>query len=534
MSKNSLAKNVPKGPGCYLFKDEKGDILYIGKAINLQKRVNSYFTKVHVYSKTEELARNIHSVDFIVTNNEIEALLLEARLVHQHQPRFNILLKDDKSYAYIKITHEEFPRFITARTADIKKGDTVYGPYVSGEARKEFLRLIHTLFKLRVCRNLPKRACLLYHIGQCSAPCINKISKIEYLENVKRAEMLLKGKNKELIGILQDEMKTFSKREQYEIAKIRRDQIGALEHLAQKEIVHLRKHYNQDVINYIIDGHAMYIQLFNIHKGVISSRRDYSLDDKDMVRKQDEVFSQFIIQYYFSHDIPKEVIIPKKVIDQNLLKKYLEKISGNVVEITIPRAGNKRKLLDLLKENIIAKHRLGDVNLQRLRELLSLPTYPKIIECFDISNFGSESMVGSMVQFREGKSDKSNYRRFRIKTVRGQSDFDSMKEVVFRRYYRLKQEKSAFPDLVVVDGGRPQLSAALSAFQELGISLPLIGLAKQEEEIYSTDHMHPIKLSPSDGALQLLQRIRNEAHRFANKYHRLLRGKNLFLTKKYF
>ncbi len=525
MSKANIIKKMPHASGCYLFKDEKGEIIYVGKAKDLHKRASSYFKEVHQYEKTRELVKHIYEADYIITNNEIEALLLEARLIKERQPKYNISLKDDKSYAYIKVTQEEFSRFVTARTADIKKGDTVYGPYVSGEARREFLRLINRMFKLRVCKKLPKRACLLYHIGQCSAPCIEKISKLEYLQNVKKAEMLLRGDNKELIVILGEEMRRYSGSEEYELAKSRRDQISALTYLAQKEVVHLRKQYNQDVINYIIDNGAMLIQIFNIHKGVISNRKDFMLEEKDILKKTDEIFSQFLSQYYYSSDIPQEIIIPKKIADKKIFEGFLEKLAGHKVVITIPNKGDKKKLLDLLRQNIISKNELGDMGLHTLKEALNLPAYPRVIECFDISNLGNTFLVASMVRFREGKPDKSNYRRFKIKSVQGQSDFDSMKEAVYRRYYRLKMEGSEMPNLIVIDGGKPQLTAALASLNELGLSIPLIALAKKEEEIYMTDQMHPLKLLKNNPALHVLQRIRNEAHRFANKYHRLLRSK---------
>lgn len=526
MLQDTLIKNVPHKPGCYLFKNEKGDVLYIGKARDLKKRVRSYFRRDQEYEKTKVLAWEIQSVDFIVTNNEVEALLLEARLVRERQPRYNILLKDDKSYPYIMVTKEEYPRLITVRTSDLKKGDTVYGPYISGASRREFLRLANSLFKLRVCRTLPRRACILYHIGQCSAPCIANIERKEYLENMKKAEMLLKGNTKELMEILENEMKKFSKNLNYELAKIRRDQIKALKYLAQKEIVHLRKRYNQDVIHYIVEGKTFYIQLFNIHKGVISNRKDYVIKTR-FGDERHEIIQEFLQRYYYENDIPNEIILPHIFPEYILFQKFLEKLSGRAVRMTHPKKGDKKKLLDLLKENIISKHQLGSPVLRRLAEVLRLEAYPGTIECFDISNLGPKYIAGSLVHFQDGEPNKSQYRRFRVKTVLRPSDFDSIKEIVFRRYYRLKMENAVLPNLVVIDGGKPQLTAALCALKELGLTIPTIALAKREEEIYSMDTMYPLKLSKSDPALKLLQRIRNEAHRFAVKYHRLLRSQFL-------
>lgn len=520
-------ENLPNVSGCYLFKDGAGSIVYIGKAKNLKKRVSSYFQKNHEYPMTQKLVENIAGVDFIVTNNELEALLLEARLVNTHQPRFNVRLKDDKSYAYIKVTREKFPRCVTARTADIRDGDTLFGPFVSGEARRELLHLAHTLFKLRVCKTLPRRACLLYHIGLCGAPCIGKISEADYGKNIGMAKMLLRGKNDELKKLLEKEMREFSLRENYEQAKARRDQLRALEYLKEKEVVQLKKSYNQDVLNFIPAAGKLSIQLFNINKGVISGKKEYQAD-MDFSKDPVEIFSEFVRRYYYLNDIPKEVIVPHALSDMEFFSKYLSRLAGFSVRVIVPRAGEKKKLLELLKKNIITSHAFGPEELMRLKEALQLPRSPAVIECFDISNLGEKYCVGSMVQFREGKPHKAEYRRFRIRTVLGQSDFGSMKEVVSRRYRRLLSEGKAFPDLVVLDGGKPQLTAGISALRELGVQIPVIALAKQEEEIYTTGSMMPIKLSKKDSALKVLQRARNEAHRFANAYQRILRKKGMF------
>lgn len=530
--------HIPEKSGCYIFRDKNNGVIYVGKAKNLKKRVASYFRKDIIDSKTQRLVDGIDSLDFIITPDEVAALLLESKLIKQHKPKYNIILKDDKSFAYIKITDEEFPRVVVVREKNIVSGEkNLFGPYISGDARRETVRLLNKIFLLRVCKKLPKRACILYHLHQCSAPCIKKISKEEYLENVKKAKMVLCGETGELIRILGEEMKNFSKKEQYELAKARRNQIMALKYISKKSGITLRKTYDQDVINYIIDKDSIFIQLFNIHKGVISNRKDYEFSNPSFAKasegRQESVIGnqgfleKFIQQYYFANDIPQEIIIPQNFDEQDLIRKYLAVLAKRKVKITVPKAGDKKQLLRVLKENIISKHELGEKNLVELRDVLSLPKYPLVIECFDISNFGKENIAGSMVQFRQGKPDKNNYRRFKIKTVQGQSDFDSIKEVVYRRYYRLKMEKSPLPDLVVIDGGKPQLTAALASLKELGLIIPIIALAKQEEEIYTADAMFPIKLARNNSALLMLQRVRNEAHRFAIKYHRLLRSKKI-------
>ena len=528
MSINLRHYNLPGKPGCYIFKDKNNNIVYVGKAKNLKKRISSYFRKDIVDPKTQKLVDGIDSLDFIITPDEIAALLLESKLIKQHKPKYNIILKDDKSFAYIKITNEEFPRIVVVREKNILWGEkNLFGPYISGNARRETVRLLNKIFLLRVCKKLPKRACILYHLHQCSAPCIKKISRDEYLENVKKAKMVLSGETGELIRILGNEMKNFSKNEQYELAKNRRDQILALEYISKKPGIALRKTYDQDVINYIIDKDVVFLQLFNIHKGVISNRNDFVIENNELGIMNHGFLKKFIQQYYFSNAIPQEIIIPKDFSEKNLIEKYLKILAKRKVKITVPKAGSKIQLLNVLKENIISKHELGEKNLVELRDTLLLPNYPLVIECFDVSNLGNQNIVGSMVQFREGKPDTSNYRRFKIKTVQGQSDFDSMKEIVYRRYYRLKMEKSQLPDLVVIDGGKPQLTAALMSLKDLGLIIPTIALAKQEEEIYTADAMFPIQLAKNNSALLMLQRVRNEAHRFAIQYHRLLRSKKI-------
>ncbi len=526
---------VPKSPGCYLFKDSIGKILYIGKAKNIKKRIQWYFKKENQDIKTRALVKETTDISFIITDNEVEALLLEASLIRKHQPKYNIELKTGIRYAYIKITSDLFPRFEVVRK--IKKGDKIFGPYPSGQARQEAVRLANSLFKLRVCKNLPKKSCLLYHIKQCSAPCIGKISGADYQKNITKAEMLLKGKTVDLVKKLNQEMKGFSKQLEYELAKIRRDQIMALENITQRQKVQLQKRYNQDVINFKKSVNTLVVQLFNINKGIISGRREFKIKIR-LNNELNQDVSDFIRQYYYTEDIPAEIILPSLLPEQNLLEQYLSKLAKHQVKITVPQKGDKLKLLELLEKNINVGLKLSENSLLELQNRLNLPTLPRVIEAFDVSNLGPTNVVGSMVQFRDGKPDKNNYRRFKIKTFSGQSDFDAMKEIIYRRYYRITtpphqkfwcggKEKSQLPDLIMVDGGKPQLSAALSSLREFGLQLPVIALAKKEEEIYTPNNQYPLKLSKKSAALKLIQRIRDEAHRFAINYQRLLRGKNI-------
>lgn len=515
-------KKATTQPGCYLFKNNLGRIVYVGKAKNLKNRVGWYFKSDNQTGKTKILVSQIVDVEFIVTDTELEALLLEAELIRKHQPKYNIELKSGTRYAYIRITKDKFPRLETARK--IKKTDRVFGPYVSGQSRQQAIRLANSLFKLRVCKKLPKRACLLWHIKQCSAPCINQISEEDYNQNVNRAELLLKGKVKELIEKLSSEMKDYSANQRYELAKVKRDQILALNNISERQKVSLKRRYNQDVINFSKSPNKFLVQLFNIDKGVISGRKEFKFH-LNLINDNASNLSDFIRQYYYQQDIPQEIIVPIDLPDKKLIEKFLAKIAKHQVKIFFPQKGDKKKLLDLVKKNLELSLRAGEASGLELQEKLSLPSLPRVIECFDISNLGASFVVGSMVYFKDGRPDKNNYRRFKIKTVVGQSDFDCMKEVVYRRYYGLIKDKGQFPDLIMIDGGKPQLTAAMAALRELGLNLPLIALAKRQEEIFTPFGRYPIILDKKSSALKLIQRIRDEAHRFAIKYHRLLREK---------
>lgn len=519
----SKLKELSQKTGCYLFKNKAGKVIYIGKAKNIKKRVASYFSKSHTDVKTPKLIQEINDVEYIICKNEMQALLTEAKLIKKYKPKYNLELKEGERYAYIKITDEGFPRLETTRQLG-KKGK-YFGPFASGQTRKELIYLCNNIFKLRVCRRLPKRACLLYHIKLCTAPCLGKISEGEYQKNVKKAELLIKGKTKELINQLDKEMKKFSDNLQYELAKVRRDQIIALNNITERQKITLQKRYDQDVINYIQTPKETIFQLFNVNRGIISGRKEFRFSRQKLISGGQ--LNDFVKQYYQTADIPEEIVIPEEIEDQDLLETYLSKIKKSRVRLTVPKIGDKLKLLELVKINLLAGVKRGDSALVELQNKLSLPNLPRVIEAFDVSNLGPNQVVGSMVCFFDGLPDKNSYRRFRIKTFEGQSDFDAMREIVYRRYYRMKKEKSKLPDLVLVDGGRPQLSAAVVSFKELGIQVPVVAIAKKLEEIYTTNSQYSIRLPKKSDSLKLIQKIRDEAHRFALKYHRLLRSKNI-------
>ncbi len=504
--------NVPKLPGCYLFKDSKGIILYIGKAKNLSKRVHNYFQKKDYDQKTKALVARIKQMDFIVTKTEAEALILENNLIKKHQPKYNINLKDAKRYAYIKVTDETIPRLLLARQK-IGKGH-FYGPFVSGSIRDEILKTLNNSFQLCTCKILPKRPCLRFHLGLCTAPCVQKVSAVAYQEQVHKAEMVLKGKTKELSKLLAKEMKQASNALQYETALLLRNQISAISWLQEHQTMERNKTFDEDIINYLVDDDKVYLFLFNIKKGILHNKQEF------VFSLSENFLEQFLMQYYETNPLPKEIILPMK--PSAVLSSFFRK-----TKFIMPQRGEKKQLLDLVKTNISAQFFVTTEKLSALQKALTLQEKPSVMECFDISHLGGTNVVASMVQFRNGKPFKDNYRRFKIKREKN-DDFANMAEVVTRRYKRLQEEHLPFPDVIIVDGGAGQLSASLEALKHLGIRIPIVGLAKKHEEIYIPGKDTPLRLPKTNKGLQLLQNIRDEAHRFAITYNRLLRKKSLF------
>lgn len=509
-------KDIPSKPGCYLYKDKSGKIIYIGKAKNLKKRVSSYFSKRHEDVKTQALVSNIDSVDFIVTKTEVEALILENNLIKKNKPKYNIDLKDSKRYAFIQITNEKYPRLLVARK---REGEgKFFGPFVSGTSRDYVLSALRKIFKIRTCKKLPKRKCMQYDIGLCTAPCINKISYEDYMENIKAAELALKGRVDELVKILNFKMKEYSSNQDFERALETRNQIRAVKELKEKQHMERDKDYNEDIINWVIHEDKVFLMIFNSKKGILNNKLDFDFDYKD------NFLEEFLVQYYSENDVPKEIVLPEEVDEP--IEKFLNKKRKNV-KLTVPKIGDKKELLDLVRTNIEINLFGDSKKVEDLKNKLNLQFSPNVIECFDISHLSGTSTVASMVQFRNGKPDKNNYRRYKLKTVEGIDDFASMKEVVTRRYSKLKLNKDKMPDLIVIDGGKGQLSSALDVLKEVGVKIPIISLAKREEEIFVPGKRNSIVLSKKSDALKLLQMIRNEAHRFAINYNRLLRIKKI-------
>lgn len=510
--------DMPDNPGCYIFKDKTGKIIYIGKAKSLKKRINSYFQKKSGFDpKTEQLVANIAFVDYIVTGNEVEALILESTLIKKHTPKYNIDLKDSKHFAYINVTDETFPRLAVVRNTT-GKGE-FFGPFVSAAARDHILSVVNKVFQLRTCKKMPKKTCLRFQIKLCRAPCVEKISEAEYAGKIRRAKLVLKGKIKELIEGLTDEMSNASADLNFEHALELRSQLEAIKSLQERQNMDRNKQYDEDIINYFVKGERAYLMLFNVYKGILENKQEFEFDYRD------GFFEEFLVRYYADHKIPSELIVPEPVDDA--LLSFLKEKGKKAVYIKVPEKGEKKQLLQLVKKNIEITFFGDKIKLRDLQRRLRLQEMPRVIECFDISHLSGTSMVASMVQFRNGRPDKNNYRRFRIKTLSGIDDTGAIREVVGRRYSRLIKENTTMPNLVIIDGGRGQLNAALGELEKLDLKIPTISIAKQFEEVYMPGIEKPLRLSRKSKALQLVQQVRDETHRFAIAYNRLLRKKAL-------
>jgi len=532
------AKFLPKKPGVYIFKDKNGIPIYIGKAISLKDRVSSYFAS-YLPPKTERMINEAKELEYIITKSEKEALILEANLIKRYKPFYNIRLKDDKSYPYIEITTKErFPRITFKRGKKIK-GNRYFGPYTNAQAARYTIKFIRKNFKLRGCKgNIEKykNACLDWHIGLCSAPCIGKITEEEYKKSVEEAIMFLENKKGKLIEKLRNKMLEYAENLAFEKAKIIRDQIVELEKILEKQNISLTKNVNEDIIVLEREEKKGCMFLFKIREGDIQER-DYILLEGVEEEKEEEIFESFIIQYYIGRkDIPKKIVVDKESIKNRIELLNLKK-NANIKEGVKVAKGKEKELSllahlnakEVLKNSITTdttKITRNEEAMLELKNVLKLPTLPRKIEGFDISTLFGTNSVASMVSFKNGEPDKSSYRRFKIRYTEGIDDFSMMYEVVLRRYERLKKENKSLPDLILIDGGPGQLHVAKRALSDLKIDIPIISLAKKNEEIYTIKESTPIILPRYSPALRLLQRVRDEAHRFAITYHKKIRGKN--------
>jgi excinuclease ABC subunit C len=509
------ASDIPTDPGVYLYRDEAGEIIYVGKAKSLRSRVKSYFSSNDQPIKTRQLVMHIRSIDWIVLNNEVEALLLENKLIKQHTPKYNIDLKDAKSYAYISLTREPFPRVLTSRKVSRKLES--FGPYTEGFTRQDLQRAVVRVFKLRTCKNMHKRACLNYHIHMCTAPCVGSVTAEQYENQVKRARSFLNGNYEQTIEQLNRQMQEASANQRFEEALELRKQIASIRLLTERQIVDNERRFDQDVMVFRQVGEKMLALQMGVRKGVLLGKKEFSVD------LQPQIEQEFLKAFYTSNQIPREILLNKSVwqepTEKEALEKFLEAKRLAPVSLTIPRKADKLALIKLAEKNLESSLEF-DSTLIDLQNNLNLPALPRVIESFDISNLGTEHIVSGMVTFKDAKPDKKNYRKFKIKTFTGQDDFASMNEVVFRRYKRQVEEKNPLPDLVMIDGGPGQVRAAKAALDKLGLKLPIIGLAKEREEIYLPDDPTPNQFDKNSRMMLLLRRIRDATHDFSVGYNR--------------
>ncbi|MFA6075950.1 MAG: excinuclease ABC subunit UvrC [Negativicutes bacterium] len=525
--------NLPAAPGVYIYRDAKERIIYIGKAKNLHNRVRSYFRAEVDSPKTAALVERINELEYIVCNSELDALVLECNLIKLHRPHYNIRFKDDKGYSYVKITNDEFPRVLLTRDR-YNDGAVYYGPYTDSSAVREMLDLLKLAFAARSCNKMKNnRPCLLHHIGRCLAPCSGAVNRAEYMKSINGIKEILTGKTVQLERQLNEQMLSAAADLQFERAARIRDRLAALNKINEKQQAEHGIDEDFDVIGLVIAPEGTCVQLFVNRNGKILGRENFVLAETDG-SSHAEILEAFISSYYSScESLPKEILLTDKPVDSALLADWLTDKRGNKVRIVVPERGAKKALVDMAVNNAAEYLRVRQTELRiqdefnslAARELAKVLGLSEIIrlECFDISHTQGSETVASMVVFREGVPDKKEYRRFKIEWSEGKpDDFLSMYEAVSRRFAK----KWARPDLLVIDGGKGQLSAAYSALEDVGITDVLaIGLAKAEEEVFVKNQSAPLVLSRSSKALFLLQRIRDEAHRFAVTYHRQLRTK---------
>ncbi len=549
-------KKVPDNPGVYQMKNELGEIIYVGKAKNLKKRVKQYFQSKNHIPKIQAMIKNIAEFEYVITDNEVEALILEANFIKKYSPKYNTILRDDKQYPYIKISvQEKYPRIYKVR--EVKKdGAKYFGPYPSAYAVNEFIDIIGNLYKLRKCSlkldgtKKVQRPCLNYHINRCTAPCMGNVDYKVYREDVNKAISFLSGGEEELIKSLKEKMKMSSENLDFESAAKYRDQIRSLELISEKQkIVSTNTAIDQDVIGSAIGVEEACIQIFFIRNGKMIGNEHYLLTNIENETRE-EIISSFLSQFYTGTVyVPKEIYIETDIEDRELFEKLLSEKRGNKVSVKVPAKGDKSMLIKMIKKNALEILEKGSQRIKRnmdeslealneLKDLLNLDEVPMRIEAYDISNIQGVESVGSMVVFERGVPSKSNYRRFRIKTVNGPNDYKSMEEVLERRINRgLDQGDlkgfNKMPDLILMDGGKGQTNIAEEVIYNFGLNIPVCGMIKDDKHttrglIYQNKE---IEFKKTDKVYRLIYRIQEEAHRFAIEYHRNLRDKTLFKSE---
>jgi len=538
-----IAPSIPQEPGIYKYFDEKGTLLYVGKAKNLRKRVSSYFSKTFTSYKTHELVQRIRRIEFTIVDSEQDAFLLENNLIKQFQPKYNINLKDDKTYPYIVFRNEPFPRvFLTRRKID--DGSEYIGPFTSVARVRELLDFVRSTIQLRTCKlnltpnNISKgkfKVCLEYHLGNCKGPCEGKQSEEDYREGLLQVKNILKGNLRPVIQHFKKEMKAAAEQLAFEKAAAIKKKIDHLEQYEARSVIVSNRHINADVFAVMLEDNQAFVTYLMVQNGTIV-QTDSSQWETHLGETIEEVLSFAIAQIRSTfNSTSAEIVVPFPI-------EYEE--AG--VVITVPKGGDRKKLLDLAEKNInyfreeIRKKKMLHLEsagakepalvLQRLQQDLQLPQLPENIECFDNSNFQGSFPVSAMVSFKNGVPSKKDYRHFNVKTVTGINDFATMKEVVYRRYKRLLEENKPLPQLVIIDGGKGQLSAAMESIHELGLQgkMTVVGLAKNEEEIFFPGDTEAVKLPYQGESLRLIRRIRDEVHRFGITFHRKKRSAGTF------
>jgi excinuclease ABC subunit C len=535
------AAGFPDSPGVYFMKNRKGRVLYVGKAKSLSVRIRSYMQKADALDpKTLALMRATESIDYIATDSEVEALVLECTLIKEHRPRYNIRLKDDKRYPYLKLTMgERFPRLLVVRRLQ-NDGAEYFGPYTDTNALRRMLRTIRTIFPLRDCGGdqpgrFAGRPCLNFQIGRCRAPCTGTITEDDYRDLVDQVRLFLRGKGERLAESVRDRMWRLSRDKRYEEAAAARDQLAALQKVSEKQRAVTPGSEDEDFVALAREGNLSCGVVIKIRDGAILGRESFLVPASAPEREAD-IFNAFFELYYHSAtDVPPRIYVPYVPADARIAAEWLAGKSGRRVRISVPRRGDKRSLLDLALKNaslqLATETRSRGASVPMLRELktaLGIPATPIRIEAYDISNIQGREAVGSMIAFEQGNPYKSGYRRFKIREVAGADDCAMLREVLSRRLAHLNEGKERHPDLIMVDGGKGQVAAARKTMQELGVlGIPVVGLAKKREEIYIEGKAEPLRLPRRSLALRLLQRVRDEAHRFAIEYHRKLRSRSV-------
>jgi len=544
-------QNLPDNPGVYQFKDDTGKVLYVGKAKNLKNRVRSYFSGKNPSYRIELMVSKAADIEFIVTTSEIEALVLENNLIKKLKPRYNINLKDDKTYPFIKVTAEQFPRIYPTRKV-YKDGSQYFGPYTDVKSMRAALRMITQIFKIRSCKlplttesiqNSKYKVCLDYHIKKCDGPCVGYQSLAEYNLMVNQVTKLLKGRIDDLIKDFKSSMNDAATNLEFEKAADYRDRLEKIQAFSEKQKIVSEDEVDRDIIAIANEAKDAACSVLNIRAGKLIGKKEFHLQNAsegDLT----EIYAAFIKQFYNDFiDIPSELITGVEPAELEEITSLLQYRSGKKIRIFTPKRGDLKSLVEMSREN--AALQLKEIQLQKVKKEGNIPftlaalqrdlylkKIPRHIECFDISNLQGTDTVASMVVFVDGKPKKSLYRKFTIKTVSGPDDFASMEEVITRRYSRLLKEKEQFPDLIMVDGGKGQLSTAVYALRLLGLkNFEIIGLAKRLEEVFLPKDPEPVIIPKTSSALKLLQQVRDEAHRFAITFHRLKRSKRTFTTQ---